>query len=167
MNTPAKDVLGRAPPDLQNFTKNMPQSALNYADSGINEKLQQKMPERLFGRKSPQYVNVTINETKNINNKVIIYENGCISKTQNFLNVNLDHNDLNNAQKVSSCSKNINVNRVMVPSPGYNRNQAPYFKGASDKPNFIGKDSANGSLEDLAQRNCEAEMRRNKVKLKV
>lgn len=52
VNTPAKDVLGRAPPDLQHFAKNLPQSAVNYSDTTYSEKQKNKTPERrLFGRK--------------------------------------------------------------------------------------------------------------------
>lgn len=68
VNTPARDVLGRAPPDLQSLTKHLPQSALNYADNDRQQK--PKIAERqIFGRKSPNYVNVAVNETKAINNR--------------------------------------------------------------------------------------------------
>lgn len=174
VNTPAKDVLGRAPPDLQSFSKNLPQSALNYSELS-NDKQKLKTPERqIFGRKSPQYVNVTINETKNINNRVIIYENGCATSR----NPNLNHNELNNFQKCSSLDKNVNVSRMM-PSPGYNRNPAPYFRSATASPvsNSVAAQlrggslervngnggRVSGSLEDLAHRKNEAEVLRNKV----
>lgn len=181
VNTPAKDVLGKTAPDLQSLTKHLPQSALNYSDSNYNEKQKLKIPDRqIFGRKSPQYVNVAINETKSINNRVVIFENGCISKNQNYLNVNLDHNELNNVNKTSSSDKNINVSRVMTPSPGYNRNPAPYFRSATASPvpnnlktglRSMSLEKVNGhagrvsgSLEDLANRKNEAEVQRNKVK---
>ncbi|KAJ8967451.1 hypothetical protein NQ317_018308 [Molorchus minor] len=38
VNMPVKDVLGKSPPDLQSFSKNLPQSALNYAELNYNEK---------------------------------------------------------------------------------------------------------------------------------
>lgn len=170
VNTPAKDVLGKAPPDLQSFSKHLPQSALNYSDLNYSDKPKLKTPDRqLFGRKSPQYVNVTVNETKSINNRVIIYENGCGSKPQN-----INRNDLNNFQKSSSLDKNVNMNRPMMPSPGYNRNPAPYFRsataspvpslknGSSEKMNG-NVEKAFGSLDDLAHRKNDAEMLRNKV----
>lgn len=72
-------------------------------------------------QKQPQYVNVTVNETKNINNRVIIYESGCIPKNPN---VNFDHNDLNN----KTATKNINVSRVNAPSPSFNRNPTQYYR---------------------------------------
>lgn len=174
VNTPAKDVLGKAPPDLQSLTKHLPQSALNYAD---NDRQISKIPERqIFGRKSPNYVNVTINETKTINNRVFIYENGCSQKNQN---VNLDHNDLNIVNKTSAADKNVNVGRVLTPSPGYNRNPTPYYRSATASPIpckvQVGVRSAScekissspagisGSLEDLTHRQNEAEVLRNKV----
>lgn len=175
VNTPAKDVLGKAPPDLQSLTKHLPQSALNYAD---NDKQKSKIPEQrqIFGRKSPNYVNVTINETKTINNRVFIYENGgCTQKNQN---VNLDHNDLNIVSKTSAADKNVNVGRILAPSPGYNRNPTPYYRSATASPvpcnvvqvgvrsvscERISKKSLSGSLEDLAHRQNEAEVQRNKV----
>lgn len=180
VNTPAKDVLGKTAPDLQSLTKHLPQSALNYSNSNYNEKQKLKIPDRqIFGRKSPQYVNVTINETKSINNRVVIFENGCISKNQNYLNVNLDHNELNNISKTSSADKNINVSRVTTPSPGYNRNPSAYNRSvtASPVPNnlktgprSLSLEKVNGSsgrmsesLEDLANRKNEAEVQRNKV----
>lgn len=131
VNTPAKDVLGRAPPDLQDFAKNLPQSAINYSDSSYNDKQKNKTPDRqFFGRKSPQYVNVTINETKNINNRVAIYENGCIPKHSNvYLNIDMDQqpkNELNNMNN-KSINKSINISRATTPSPSFNRNPSPSF----------------------------------------
>lgn len=139
VNTPAKDVLGRAPPDLQTFAKSLPQSALNYSELNPNEKQKVKTPYRqIFGRKSPNYVNVTLNETKTINNRVIIYENGCVPKNQNLANCDHQHsNDLNNVSNNKNftgnsnqhLNKTVNVSRTTVtttPSPNSNRNQSPY-----------------------------------------
>lgn len=176
VNTPAKDVLGKAPPDLQSLTKHLPQSALNYAD---NDKQKSKIPERqIFGRKSPNYVNVTINETKTINNRVFIYENGCGAQQKNQ-NVNLDHNDLNIVSKTSAADKNVNVGRILTPSPGYNRNPTLYYRSATASPvpcnvqvevrsascERINRSPAGvtGSIEDLAYRQNEAEVQRNQV----
>lgn len=70
VNTPAKDVLGKSPPDLHNLAKNLPQSALNYSELNHNEKQKVKVRDwPLFGKKSPQYVNVELNDTKSINNR--------------------------------------------------------------------------------------------------
>ncbi|EFA00895.1 pleckstrin homology-like domain family B member 1 isoform X2 [Tribolium castaneum] len=146
VNTPAKDVLGKSPPDLQNFSKNLPQNALNYSELNYNEKQQIKTSER-FGKKSPQYVNVTVSEKKNINNKVIIYENGCIPK-----NPNLECNELNNK---SSSHKNINMNRALTPSPNYNRNPSPHLR--STTPN-------NCKNETEITENCnDAELKRTQA----
>lgn len=178
VNTPAKDVLGKAPPDLQSLSKHLPQSALNYSDFSYNEKQNCKIPERqIFGKKSPNYVNVTVNETKTINNRVFIYENSCSNK--HTFNVNLDHNDLNNGSKSSGADKNINLSRVATPSPGYNRNPAPYYRSATASPVsphvLVGSRSmscdkvsrspvrTSGSVEDLVQRKYEAEEQRDKV----
>ncbi|KAJ8942302.1 hypothetical protein NQ314_010098 [Rhamnusium bicolor] len=177
VNMPVKDVLGKAPPDLQSFSKNLPQSALNYAELNYNEKQQVKTPgQQIFLKKThhqSQYVNVTLNETRNINNRVIIFENGCIPKHQN---VNFDHNELNN--KSSSSSKNININRVNTPSPSFNRNPANFFRSITPSPisNIIKIDHRrSGSLgeltntnymegyDDLAHRKYEAELRRNQA----
>lgn len=166
VNTPARDVLGRAPPDLQSLTKHLPQSALNYAD---NDRQKSKIPDRqLFGRKSPNYVNVTINETKTINNRVVIYENGACTGKNNNQNVNLDHNDLN-LSKASAADKNVNVGRALAPSPGYNRNPTLCYRSATASP--VGQRGAScervvggaGSAEDLAHRQNEAEVHRNQV----
>jgi hypothetical protein len=132
VNTPARDVLGKSPPDLQNFSKSLPQNVLNYSELNYNEKHQSKTPERpIFGKKSPQYVNVSVNEAKNINNKVIIYESGCIPKNQN---VNLDHNEWNN--KHFNVNKNINLSRALTPSPSYNRNPSPCLRNMTPSPVF-------------------------------
>lgn len=121
VNTPAKDVLGKSPPDLQNFSKHLPQNALNYSELNYNEK---KTPDRaIFGKKSPQYVNVAINEKNNVNNKVIIYENGCIPKSQNT------DNEWNNKTN----NKNNNLNKMLTPSPNYNRNP-PHFRSVTPSP---------------------------------
>lgn len=163
VNTPAKDVLGKTP-DLQSLTKHLPQSAVNYSD--LTDKEKNKTPDRqLFGRKSPQYVNVAINEAKTINNRVILYETDCISKAQN---VNNDQNkDLNNMN-----TKN-NKNCIKLPSPAYNRNPG-YFRSATSSPVVMNgllehkingdfKNGVSGSLENLNYRKKEAEIRRNQV----
>ncbi|KAI4472083.1 pleckstrin y-like domain family b member 3 [Holotrichia oblita] len=181
VNTPAKDVLGRAPPDLQTFAKNLPQSALNYSELNPNEKQKVKTPYRqIFGRKSPNYVNVTLNETKTINNRVIIYENGCVPKSQNLVNCDQHSNDLNNVNnKNQNLNKTVNVSRTTTPSPNLNRNQSPFNRSLSGSPvcnnnlnqkygecelsksvQYIG---VSGSLENLAQRKNEAELRRNQA----
>lgn len=201
VNTPAKDVLGKAPPNLQNFAKNLPQPAVNYVDNSVNynEKNhlhKNKTPDRpVFGRKSPspsQYVNVTVNDTsKNCNNRVIIHENGCIPKQQNsYMNVSLDSsnfaemNNLNNKNCGSSQSlKNIGVNnfpKISTPSPSFNRNPSPYYRSVTPSPvqqkpldfrtGSVGELNSHmrgvsGSIEDLTQRNNEAELRRNQVHL--
>lgn len=160
VNTPAKDVLGKSPPDLQNFSKNLPQNALNYSELNSNDKHQAKTPDRpMFGKKSPQYVNVTINEKKNINNKVIIYENGCIPKNQN---VNLDCNEWNNK---SSTTKNINMNRALTPSPNYNRNPSPNLRSMTPSPvsNNCKNESTESITENSTQRNNDAELKRTQV----
>ncbi|XP_074026513.1 uncharacterized protein isoform X2 [Leptinotarsa decemlineata] len=175
VNTPIKDVLGKAPPDLNSFTKNLPQSALNYAELNSNEKHQVKIPgQQLLSKKThhqSQYVNVTVNETKNINNRVIIFENGCIPKSQN---VNFDHNELNN--KSSNANKNININRGNTPSPSFNRNPGGFLRSITPSPisNIQKIDHRrSGSLgeltnymdgyEDLAHRKYEAELKRNQA----
>ncbi|RZC32272.1 pleckstrin -likey-like domain family B member 1, partial [Asbolus verrucosus] len=158
VNTPAKDVLGKSPPDLQNFNKNLPQNALNYSELNYNEKHQVKMPDRaMFGKKSPQYVNVTVNEKKNINNR----------------NVNLDHNELNN--KCLSGNKNINLNRRMTPSPNYNRNPSPHFRSMTPSPVSNNKSDHRRSgsvgeltncldtVENFTQRNHDAELKRTQA----
>lgn len=73
--------------------------------------------------KQPQYVNVTVNETRNINNRVIIYENGCLPKSTH---VSFDHNDLNN--KTTTKNVNVNVSRINAPSPSSNRNPTNYYR---------------------------------------
>ncbi|CAH1159042.1 unnamed protein product [Phyllotreta striolata] len=174
VNTPVKDVIGRAPPDLSSFTKNLPQSTLNYAELNTIEKPQGKgvSVQQNISKKThqSQYVNVTINETKNINNRVIIFENGAPKNP----NVNFDHNELNN--KTSSTNKNINVNRLIIPSPNFNRNPAFYRSvtpsPVATSPKVLHRRS--GSLdeltdgtyecfEDLEQRKYEAEIKRNKA----
>lgn len=193
VNTPAKDVLGRAPPDLQDFAKNLPQPAVNYSDSSFNDKQKNKTPDRqFFGRKSPQYVNVAINDTKTINNRVAIYENGCVPKHHNvYLNLNMDQqpkNELNNINNKSNntnhVSKPINVNRTTPspsfnrnPSPSYNRNPPPYVRSVTPSPatgspvvkldrrsgSFSEINKGEGNLDDVVCRNNEAEMRRNQA----
>lgn len=177
VNMPMKDVIGRAPPDLNSFAKNLPQSALNYAELNHNEKQQVKTPGQQFLSKKPhqtQYVNVTVNETKNINNRVIIFENGSASSKSN---VNFDHNDLNN--KTSSLNKNINVNRVNAPSPSFNRNMSNIGRSVTPSPtsnNVKADHRRSGSLgeltihsgygegyDELSQRKYDAEIMRNKV----
>lgn len=175
VNTPAKDVLGKAPPDLQSLTKHLPQSAVNYSE--LNDKHKNKTPDRLiFGRKSPQYVNVSLNETKPINNRVQLYENECLSKSQN-----IDHgNDLNNAK---NHTKSVNLNCAQTLPSGYNnKNHPSYFRSATASPPMVlnghldrklnasagdlnksGRNTASGSLENLAHRNNEAEIKRNQV----
>lgn len=193
VNTPAKDVLGKAPPDLQNFAKNLPQSALNYSELNHNEKQKVKTTppyRQIFGRKSPNYVNVTLNETKTINNRVVIYENGCVPKSQNLgalHNCEQHSNDLNNVNNKNCClgnsnqnlNKTVNVSRTTTPSPNMSRNQSPFSRSVTGSPvcnnNLNGKygdgDSAknglfvgvSGSLENLTLRKNEAELRRNQV----
>lgn len=183
VNTPAKDVLGKAPPNLQNFTKNLSQSAVNYTDSYDKIK---KTPDRpVFGRKSPsQYVNVQINETKNCNNRVIIHENGCIPKHQNYVNVAMDYSEMNNLNNKNYGSnqslKNFGVNnfgRITTPSPSFNRNPSPYYRSVTPSPvqhkmecgwrsgsvGELNSHRGNGSIDDLSQRKTEAELRRNQV----
>ncbi|KAF5299690.1 hypothetical protein FQA39_LY11485 [Lamprigera yunnana] len=194
VNTPAKDVLGRAPPDLQDFAKNLPQPAVNYSDSSFNDKEKNKIPDRnFFGRKSPQYVNVAINDAKTINNRVAVYENGCVPKHHNvYLNLNLDQqpkNELNNMNNktinTSHVAKPINVNRTTPspsfnrnPSPSYNRNPLPYARSVTSSPtipnspgtkldrrsgSFSEINKSGGNLEDVIIRNNEAEVRRNQA----
>lgn len=189
VNTPAKDVLGRAPPDLQTFAKNLPQSALNYSELNPNEKQKVKTPYRqIFGRKSPNYVNVTLNETKTINNRVIIYENGCVPKHQNLDQHSNDLNNVNNKNNYAvggnsnqNLNKTVNVSRTTTPSPNLNRNQSPFNRSLSGSPvcnnnlnqrygecelnkslQYVG---VSGSLENLTQRKNEAELRRNQVSI--
>ncbi|XP_056636481.1 pleckstrin homology-like domain family B member 1 isoform X1 [Diorhabda sublineata] len=169
VNTPVKDVIGRAPPDLTSFAKNLPQSALNYAELNSNEKIQCKNHSQpTFSKKShqSQYVNVTVHETKNINNRVIIFENGCIPKNQS---VNFDNNDLNN--KTSGSSKNININRIATPSPNFNRNPN-FFRSVTPNPIPNGPKfdhRRSGSLGELADFNYEGyeEMERRKYDAEI
>lgn len=174
VNTPAKDVLGKSPPDLHNLAKNLPQSALNYSELNHNNE-KQKVKVRdwpLFGKKSPQYVNVELNDAKNINNRVIIYENGI--KPQN---INIDEGS-ENINKTSSGSKNINTQKVIIPSPGYDRNPGPYNRSVTPSPvhknlKAIHRRSnsldqlINGSIydntEELHERKKEAEIKRNQA----
>lgn len=179
VNMPIKDVIGRAPPDLNSFAKNLPQSALNYAELNHNEKQQVKIPGQQFFSRKPQqtqYVNVTVNETKNINNRVIIFENGCTSAKTN---VNFDHNDLNN--KTSSLNKNINVNRINSPSPSFNRHASNVGRSVTPSPvsnnvkidhrrsgsvgELTSKASYDDGFEERNQRKYEAELMRNKVNI--
>lgn len=177
VNMPIKDVIGRAPPDLNSFAKNLPQSALNYAELNHNEKQQVKIPGQQLLSKKPhqtQYVNVTVNETKNINNRVIIFENGCANSKPN---VNFDHNDLSN--KTSSLNKNINVSRVTTPSPSFNRNTSNIGRSITPSPvsnnvkidhrrsgsvgELTSKACCADGYEDVSQRKYDAEIMRNKV----
>lgn len=175
VNTPVKDVIGKAPPDLNNFAKSLPQSALNYSEN-YSEPQTKVSGHHFFSRKSQQsqYVNVTVNETKNINNRVIIFENGLASKPEN---VNFDHNDLNN--KTSSMNKNINVNRVHSPSLNFNRNPGSLRSITPSPESNVNKldHRKSGSLseltisnyaegyEDAAHRKYEAELKRNQVSI--
>ncbi|XP_063920818.1 pleckstrin homology-like domain family B member 1 isoform X2 [Zophobas morio] len=166
VNTPAKDVLGKSPPDLKNFSKNLPQNVLNYSELNYNDKQQMKTPDRsIFGKKSPQYVNVSVNEKNNVNNKVIIYENGCIPKNQNT-----SQNELNNK---NVGTKNSNLNRTLTPSPNYNRNPSPYFRSMTPSPvsntskieyrrsGSVGELSEYADIAENSQiKNNEAEMKR-------
>lgn len=183
VNTPAKDVLGRAPPDIQDFTKNLHHSAVNYSDSIYNDKQNNKTPDRqFFGRKSPQYVNVSINDAKSINNRVALYENGCVPKHHNvYLNLNMDQqpkNELNNiSNKSVNVNKPINTNRATAaapsagvnrnPSPSYNRNPPPYVRSVTPSPGQpsppVNLHKRSGSFDDGVQRNNESEMRRNQA----
>lgn len=187
MNTPAKDVLGRAPPDLQDFAKNLHHSAVNYSDSSCNDKQKNKTPDRqFFGRKSPQYVNVSINDSKTINNRVALYENGCVPKHHNvYLNLNMDQqpkNELNNiSNKSINVNKPINTNRSAVPSPSfnrnpspsYNRNPPPYVRSITPSPALpvppVNVHKRSGSFseaivrDDGGQKNNESELRRNQA----
>lgn len=166
VNMPVKDVIGKAPPDLTNFAKNLPQSSLNYAELNTNDKIQGKSQAQTpFSKKGyqNQYVNVTVNETNTINNRVIIFEH---SKNQN---VNFDHNELN--IKSSSTNKNINVNRVATPSPNFNRNPN-FLRSISSSP--VNIDSRNDQKKNegtdmgidvcvLEKRKYEAELKRNQA----
>lgn len=156
VNTPAKDVLGKAPPNLQNFAKNLPQSAINYSESiNYNDKSQvckNKTPDRqVFGTKSSapsQYVNVTLDNLTNSkncnsNNRVVIHENGCIPKHHNsYVNVSIETemNNLNNRnlmgsnQSLKSLGVNNLANRVATPSPSFNRNPSPYLRSVTPSP---------------------------------
>lgn len=169
VNVPVKDVLGK---DIDSLRKSLPQSAINYVELHPNEKQQNKVAGQSIFSKSrqPQYVNVTVNETKNINNRVIIYENGSVSKNPN---VNFDHNDLNN----KPVTKNVNVNRVNCPSPSFNRNPAQYYRSVTPNPvsnNVKVEHRRSGSMgelpfnfvediETLTSRSQEAEIRRNQA----
>lgn len=160
VNTPAKDVLGKSPPDLQNYSKNLPQNVLNYSELNHNDKKQNKNPDRpLFGKKSPQYVNVTLNDAKNINNRVILFENGSVGK-----NLSLDHNELNN--KMASVNKNVNVNRALTPSPNLSNTSTSHsFKSLSSSPGDFHRSGSASELSDfsITQRHSEAELKRSQV----
>lgn len=198
VNTPAKDVLGKAPPNLQNFTKNLSQSAVNYNNDSVNFDKNQinknKMADNQNGgykKILPNYTNVSM-ETKSINNKVIIHENGCIPKQQNsYVNISMDAminpnysemNNLNNKNNGSSQSlKNIGVNnfaKITTPSPSFNRQPSPFFRSVTPSPimskSFEYKTGSvgelnlhhkhpSGSIEDLRERNNDAELKRNQV----
>ncbi|XP_019753738.1 pleckstrin homology-like domain family B member 1 isoform X4 [Dendroctonus ponderosae] len=179
MNVPVKDVLGKDIDSLS-LRKSLPQSAVNYVELNTNEKQQNKIPDCVSGQtiftkqKQPAYVNVTVNETRNINNRVIIYENGCIPKSSN---VNFDHNDLNN----KTATKNVNVNRANAPSPSFSRNPAQFYRSVTPSPisnnmkiehrrsGSVGELPANyvEDLDSLASRKHEAEIRRNQLLFKA
>ncbi|XP_018325901.1 uncharacterized protein LOC108737526 [Agrilus planipennis] len=197
VNTPAKDVLGKAPPDLQDFAKNLPQSALNYSDSCFNDdKQKNKTPDRqFFGRKSPhQYVNVAINESKTINNRVVLFENGKkevntnklvnwnqnVEKLSNTNNLYQDSNISGNyrnlpSQKFSPEMRNNNTlstvrHRSITPSPSSNNNLKKQLHRRSGSLGELFENNGNifcvsGSLDDIAQRNNDAEMKRNKAQI--
>ncbi|CAG9763409.1 unnamed protein product [Ceutorhynchus assimilis] len=158
VNVPVKDVLGKDYDSLS-LRKSLPQSAVNYVELNTQDKQQNKTPGQIFRHKQPQYVNVTVNETKNINNRVIIYENGCIPK--NNPNVNFDHNDLNN----KTVNKNVNINKANM-SPSFSRNPQYFNRSpspASTNSNLKIEHRRSGSVgeEDFDSRKYEAEVRRN------
>ncbi|XP_017770227.1 PREDICTED: pleckstrin homology-like domain family B member 1 [Nicrophorus vespilloides] len=170
VNTPAKDVLGKAPPDLHNFAKNISQPAVNYSDSGFEEKQKNKTPDRqIFGCKSPAYVNVAINEGKSINNKVVLFENGSAPKPQN-INHEQPH-ELNNITRnynpsTTPTHKNTNVShglnkphcRSVTPTSSGDRTDQQRLSGS------LGDLTAN-NFESLAVRKNEAEIRRNQAQV--
>lgn len=192
VNTPAKDVLGKTP-NLESLSKHLPQSAVNYSDLTDNKEKNKTPDRQLFGRKSPQYVNVTINEPKSINNRVIMYENNdCLIKAQNnvqettYTNIELNNISMKKTNNMnSSCttttttttSNNTPNTCIKLPSPAYNRNPS-YFGSATSSPIVMnGCNNGNvvdqqqqkingdksGSLDNLNCRNKEAELRRNQV----
>lgn len=139
VNMPAKDVLGRTPPDLHSYAKNISQPAVNYAETNFKN----KTPDRqIFGCKSPSYVNVQLNETKTINNKVVIFENGSVMK---------EHHELNNITR----NYNQNANKNVNVAKGQTRCSTP---NGENKSNV-------SSYEDLSLRKNEAEIKRNQVGL--
>lgn len=149
-NTPAKDVLG--------LSKSLPRNALNYSELNV-EKVQvtdkTKSDRQTFGSKSTtrnsHYVNVIVNnETSAINNKVNLYENG-LNHPGKTNNVYIDHNDLNLKH---TSNKNVNLNRSLIPSPGYNRNPGPY---KAELP----QDICDEKSSDFDQK--EAEIKRNQA----
>ncbi|XP_066148266.1 pleckstrin homology-like domain family B member 1 isoform X1 [Euwallacea fornicatus] len=172
VNVPVKDVLGK---DIDSLRKSLPQSAVNYVELNTNEKEQNKgTGQTIFAKqKQPQYVNVTVNETRNINNRVIIYENGCIPKSTH---VSFDHNDLNN--KTATKNVNVNVNRINAPhSPSFNRNPTQCYRSITPSPisnniklehrrsGSVGELPANfvDDLDMFASRKHEAEIKRNQA----
>ncbi|CAH1966771.1 unnamed protein product [Acanthoscelides obtectus] len=167
VNMPMKDVIGKAPPDLNRYAKSLPQSALNYWDLNYANKPEEKKKGQEMLTKKSHYVNVTVDEPKNVNNKVIIFENNCPA------NVNFDFNDLNN--KTSSMNKNINLNKMNMPSPNFNRNPVVYRSVTPSLPSKATKSEyrRSGSLGELnvtctegeqaVQRKYEAELRRNQA----
>ncbi|KAL1516913.1 hypothetical protein ABEB36_000745 [Hypothenemus hampei] len=171
VNVPVKDVLGK---DIDSLRKSLPQSAVNYVELNTNEKQQTKLHgQTIFTKqKQAQYVNVTLNETRNINNRVIIYENGCIPKTTNVNNI--EQQDLNN----KSVTKNVNVNRIVnAPSPSFNRNPTQYYRSVTPSPmsnnikiehrrsGSVGELPANfvEDINSLTSRKHEAEIKRNQA----
>nr|XP_022904346.1 pleckstrin homology-like domain family B member 1 [Onthophagus taurus] len=181
VNMPAKDVLGKTPPDLQTFAKNLPQSALNYSELNHTEKQKIKTPDRqIFGRKSPNYVNVTLNETKTINNRVVIYENGCVPKHQKVGNDGAnDLNIINNRNcgttTTQNLNKTVNVSRTTTSSPCFNNtscngnsiniNQQQCCDPADMYKCVPAVCGVSGHLEDVALRKNEAELRRNQAQV--
>ncbi|VEN37008.1 unnamed protein product [Callosobruchus maculatus] len=171
VNMPMKDVIGKAPPDLNRYAKSLPQSALNYWELNYTNKPQEKKQgQEVFSKKSSHYVNVAVDETKNVNNKVMIFENNIPANNQN---VNFDFNDLNN--KTASMNKNINLSKMNMPSPNFNRNPVVYRSVTPSLPSKITKSEhrRSGSLGELnvtctegeqaAQRKYDAELRRNQA----
>lgn len=170
VNIPARNVLGKVPPQFQNLSKNLPQSTLNYSELNYNKKQENKIPDgHLFRNKPPQYVNISINEQKTINNRIILYENDCSLKSQNtneLNNVNIRNNTVAQVNK--------NVNCVQVPSLNYNRNPT-FFNSPSlieNKDNLSEFDDGillcrtGGVLSEGADfPKNEAELRRNQVSI--
>ncbi|KAK9876804.1 hypothetical protein WA026_015042 [Henosepilachna vigintioctopunctata] len=170
VNTPAKDVLGKSPPDLHSLTKNLSLSSSekNYCVDNQKSKVED---QTLFGKKS-HYVNVPpMDDCNSINSRVITYENGITHQ-----NYNLYENQLNT--KTSSGTKNINMLRVITPSPSYNRNPGPYHRNTapnpssrhispgrrrSGSPELPTRDNFYDNIVDLNETKNEDEIKRNQV----